>query len=86
MSDRDQGRWPPGKERGGPGAAQSRLKVSRRQAANTASIPHRGIGGEVVDLEVERARRFATPWPGWWAGRELRSWTWAERSRSRRAA
>jgi hypothetical protein len=35
----------------------------------------------VVDLTTWRARRLATPWPGWWGDAELRSWTWAERSR-----
>ncbi len=45
---------------------------------STPSIPRPGV---VVDLEVERARRLLRPWPGWWGGLEVRSWTWAERSR-----
>jgi len=35
----------------------------------------------VVDIEAERHRRLAEPWPGWWGGAgEMRTWTWAARS------
>jgi len=39
------------------------------------------VDGVVVDLDDRRARRLLRPWPGWWGGRELRSASWAERSR-----
>jgi hypothetical protein len=38
-------------------------------------------GAAVVDLAERRIRRLTRPWPGWWGGHELRTWTWAERSR-----
>jgi hypothetical protein len=38
--------------------------------------------GRVVDLDERRARRLSRPWPGWWGGHELSTWTWAERSRT----
>jgi hypothetical protein len=39
----------------------------------------------VVDLEERRTRRLSEPWPGWWGDAELRTWSWAERSRGCRA-
>jgi hypothetical protein len=35
----------------------------------------------VTDLTTWRTRRLVAPWPGFWAGREMATWTWAERSR-----
>jgi len=40
----------------------------------------------VVDLDAWRLERLLAPWPGWWGGAELHSWTWAERSRGRWSA
>jgi hypothetical protein len=37
----------------------------------------------VVDLGSYWIRQLSQAWPGWWGGRELRSTTWAERSRYR---
>ena len=54
--------------------------------ARIAADPDRGpvdgsTDGRVVDLDERRARRLTRPWPGWWAGQELTTWTMAERSR-----
>jgi hypothetical protein len=35
----------------------------------------------IIDLADFRHRRLLVPWPGWWAGCEMATWTWAERSR-----
>jgi hypothetical protein len=35
----------------------------------------------VTRLDDWKAARLAAPWPGWWAGREMVTWTLAERSR-----
>jgi hypothetical protein len=35
----------------------------------------------VVDLQAWRRQRLTRPWPGWWGGREMATWTQAERSR-----
>jgi hypothetical protein len=35
----------------------------------------------ITDLADWRQRRLLPPWPGWWGDAEVRSWTWAERSR-----
>jgi hypothetical protein len=42
--------------------------------------------GVVVDLDAARVRRLARPWPGWWGGREVASWTVAARSGCRGCA
>jgi hypothetical protein len=39
------------------------------------------FGAIVTDLTDRRTRRLLAPWPGWWDGGELRTWTWAERTR-----
>ena len=35
----------------------------------------------ITRLADVRHRRLLAPWPGWWGDAEVRSWTWAERSR-----
>jgi hypothetical protein len=35
----------------------------------------------VTRLDDWKATRLAAPWPGWWGSAELKSWTWAERTR-----
>lgn len=43
--------------------------------------PPRSTIARITDLADWRPRRLLAPWPGWWGGVEVRSWTWAERSR-----
>jgi hypothetical protein len=35
----------------------------------------------VTRLDDWKASKLAASWPGWWGDAELRSWTWAERTR-----
>jgi hypothetical protein len=39
------------------------------------------FGASVTRLDDWKTSRLTRPWPGWWGGAEVRSWTWAERSR-----
>ena len=50
---------------------------------SVAATPDGRLGDEatVADLDDYRSRRLARPWPGWWGGHELSTWTWAERTR-----
>jgi hypothetical protein len=46
-------------------------------AANGPTIIDDATSGIVVKLDAWRWR----PWPGWWGGREMACWSFAERSR-----
>ena len=48
---------------------------------SVAVAGHVGVHLVMVDLDGHRMRRLLRPWPGWWGGHELRSATWAERTR-----
>lgn len=63
------------------GGAKSRLITP----TNSQSIAD-ARGAAVVDLDDHRQRRLLASWPGWWGGNEIRTWSWAERSRGRWSA
>jgi hypothetical protein len=39
------------------------------------------FAASVTRLDDWKAGKLAAPWPGWWGDAEVRSWTWAERTR-----
>jgi hypothetical protein len=73
-------RPPNGVERpnGQPGRSTTRLLTDQTRISAIVADDGDGV---LVDLDDRRARRLLRPWSGWWAGTELSTWTWAERTR-----
>jgi hypothetical protein len=57
-----------------------RPNVSHLQAADTASIPHRGIGGQVVELAAWKRLRHRPDGGQWWGASAM--WTWDQAAAS----
>jgi hypothetical protein len=63
--------------------------MARRKKARPVTTPAalrttttgKQFDASVTRLDDWKASRLAAPWPGWWAGREMATWTWAERTR-----
>jgi hypothetical protein len=62
-------------------ARRKRTGPTWRPAPPRTTTTGKQFDASVTRLDDWKVTRLDTPWPGWWGGAELHSWTWAERSR-----
>ena len=68
-------RSPDRQSKGGPAATLNPQRTTTDTTARSQFV------ASITRLDDCRPRRLLAPWPGWWGGAEVHSWTWAERSR-----
>ena len=62
-------------------ARRKRTGPTWRPAPHRTTTTGKQFDASVTRLDDWRTRTLMAPWPGWWGDAEVRSWTWAERSR-----